>query len=227
MVITCRIFYFNDILFLQKTKMTIFLILTLLIIVAISYYLMPSIKNRLILFTYLIIVTPIGYILKGSFESFTFNEENNKIIEDIIISKENIDKLDPNRLILYLESKLNKNPKDLQGWLILARTCSLSGYLQKADLYFKKGLNFFPYDEDLLFEYSLLKKNTNQFKSALEILSKLKVISPTNIFARELIIDILITINNKRLAQKEWNEMVKSKYFDNNKLLEIRDKFEL
>jgi len=207
--------------------MTIFLILTLLIIIAISYYLMPSIKNRLILFTCLIILTPIGYILKGSFESFTFNEENNKIIEDIIISKENIDKLDPNRLILYLESKLNKNPKDLQGWLILARTCSLSGYLQKADLYFKKGLNFFPYDEDLLFEYSLLKKNTNQFKSALEILSKLKVISPTNIFARELIIDILITINNKQLAQKEWNEMVKSKNFDNNKLLEIRDKFEL
>lgn len=207
--------------------MTIFLILTLLIIIAISYYLMPSIKNRLILFTCLIILTPIGYILKGSFESFTFNEENNKIIEDIIISKENIDELDPNRLILYLESKLNKNPKDLQGWLILARTCSLSGYLQKADLYFKKGLNFFPYDEDLLFEYSLLKKNTNQFKSALEILSKLKVISPTNIFARELIIDILITINNKQLAQKEWNEMVKSKNFDNNKLFEIRDKFEL
>ena len=207
--------------------MTIFLILTLLIIIAISYYLMPSIKNRLILFTCLIILTPIGYILKGSFESFTFNEENKKIIEDIIISKENIDELDPNRLILYLESKLNENPKDLQGWLILARTCSLSGYLQKADLYFKKGLNFFPYDEDLLFEYSLLKKNTNQFKSALEILSKLKVISPTNIFARELIIDILITINNKQLAQKEWNEMVKSKNFDNNKLLEIRAKFEL
>ena len=207
--------------------MTIFLILTLLIIIAISYYLMQSIKNRLILFTSLIILTPIGYILKGSFESFTFNEENNKIIEDIIISKENVDELDPNRLILYLESKLNKNPKDLQGWLILVRTCSLSGYLQKADLYFKKGLNFFPYDEDLLFEYSLLKKNTNQFKSALEILSKLKVISPTNIFARELIIDILITINNKQLAQKEWNEMVKSKNFDNNKLFEIKDKFEL
>ena len=207
--------------------MTIFLILTLLIIIAISYYLMPSIKNKLILFTSLIIVTPIGYILKGSFESFTFNEENNKIIEDIIISKENIDELDPNRLILYLESKLKKNPKDLQGWLILARTCSLSGYLQKADLYFKKGLKFFPYDENLLFEYSLLKKNTNQFKGALEILSKLKVISPTNIFARELIIDIFITINNKQLAQKEWDEMVKSKKFDNNKLIEIRDKFEL
>ena len=207
--------------------MTIFLILTLLIIIAISYYLMPSIKNRLILFTSLIIVTPIGYILKGSFESFTFNEENNKIIEDIIISKENIDELDPNRLILYLESKLKKNPKDLEGWLILARTCSLSGYLQKADLYFKKGLKYFPYDENLLFEYSLLKKNTNQFKSALEILSKLKVISPTNIFARELIIDIFITINNKQLAQKEWDEMVKSKKFDNNKLIEIRDKFEL
>lgn len=207
--------------------MTIFLILILLTIIAISYYLMPSTKSRLTLFISLIVVTSIGYMLKGSFESFTFNEENNKIIEDIFASKEKIDELDPDRLILYLENKLNKNPKDLQGWLILARTCSLSGYLQKADLYFEKGLELFPYDESLLLEYSLLKKNTNQFKSALEILSKLKVISPTNIFARELIIDILITINNKQLAQKEWNEMMKSKNFDNNKLIEIRDKFEL
>ena len=207
--------------------MTIFSILILLIIIAISCYLMPSIKSRLILFMSLIIVTPIGYMHKGSFESFTFNEENNKIIEDIIISKEKIDELDPNRLILYLENKLNKNPKDLQGWLILARTCRLSGYLQKADLYFKKGLDFFPYNENLLLEYSLLKKSTNQFKSALEILSKLKAVSPTNIFARELIIDILITINNKQLAQKEWNEMMKSKSFDDNKLIEIKDKFQL
>ncbi len=207
--------------------MTIFSILILLIIIAISCYLMPSTKSRIILFMFLITVTPVFYMLKGSFESFTFNEENNKIIEDIVVSEEKIDELDPNRLILYLENKLNKNPKDLQGWLILARTCRLSGYLQKADLYFKKGLEFFPYDEILLLEYSLLKKNINQFKSALEILSKLKAISPTNIFARELIIDILITINKKELAQKEWNEMVKSKNFDNNKLIEIRDKFRL
>ena len=123
--------------------MTIFSILILLIIIAISCYLMPSTKSRIILSLFLIIVTPVFYMLKGSFESFTFNEENNKIIEDIIVSKEKIDELDPNRLILYLENKLNKNPKDLQGWLILARTCSLSGYLQKADLYFKRVLNFF------------------------------------------------------------------------------------
>lgn len=207
--------------------MTIFLILTLLTIIAISYYLMPNIKSKLILFISLIIVTTIGYNIKGSFESFTFNEENNKIIENIIISKETIDELDPNRLIIYLENKLNKNPEDLQGWLILARTCNLSGYLQKADLYFKKGLEFFPYDETLLLEYSLLKKKTNQFKSALETLLKLKVIAPKNFFVRELIIDILMTIQNKNLAQKEWNEMMKSKNFDNNKLMEIRDKFEL
>ena len=207
--------------------MTIFLILTLLTIIAISYYLMPNIKSKLILFISLIIVTTIGYNIKGSFESFTFNEENNKIIENIIISKETIDELDPNRLIIYLENKLNKNPKDLQGWLILARTCNLSGYLQKADLYFKKGLEFFPYDETLLLEYSLLKKKTNQFKSALETLLKLKVIAPKNFFVRELIIDILMTIQNKNLAQKEWNEMMKSKNFDNNKLMQIRDKFEL
>ena len=207
--------------------MTIFLILILLIITAISYYLMPKLKSRLILFLVLIVVTPIGYKLKGSFESFSFNEENNKIIEEIITSKEKIDELEPERLIIYLEDKLNKNPKDLQGWLILARTCSLTGYLQKADLYFKKGLEFFPYEENLLLEYSLLKKNNKQFKSALEILSKLKIISPENILVRELIIDILITLKNKQLAKKEWNEMIKNKNFDENKLIEIRDKFKL
>ena len=71
--------------------MTIFLILILLTIIAISYYLMPSMKSKLTLFTSLIIVTFIGYMLKGSFESFTFDEENNKIIENIIISKEKIE----------------------------------------------------------------------------------------------------------------------------------------
>ena len=73
----------------------------------------------------------------------------------------------------------------------------------------------------------MLKKNTNQFKSALEILSKLKIISPENIFARELIIDILIILEKRQLAQKEWSEMMKSKSFDKNKLIEIKDKYEL
>ena len=180
--------------------MTIFLILTLLIIIAISYYLMPSIKNKLILFTSLIIVTPIGYILKGSFESFTFNEENNKIIEDIIISKENIDELDPNRLILYLESKLNKNPKDLQGWLILARTCVISGHYQKADMHYKSALKNFPENENLLLEYSILKKNTKQTKSALNYLMKLKNFYPNNLKGRELIIEILFENSNGVMA---------------------------
>ena len=121
MVITCRIFYFNDILFLQKTEMTIFSILILLIIIAISCYLMPSTKSRLTVFISLIIVTFIGYMLKGNFESFTFNEENNKIIEDIFASKEKIDELDPDRLILYLENKLNKNPKDANRIVHLKR----------------------------------------------------------------------------------------------------------
>jgi len=207
--------------------MIIFLILIFITISTISYYLMPKQKSRSIIFLTLIIGTTIGYKLKGNFKSFRFNEENNKIIEDILISKEKVDELEPDRLILYLENKLNENPKDLQGWLILARTCNLTGYLQKADLYFKKGLKFYPNDEDLLFEYSLLKKNTNQFKSALKILSKLKIVSPENIFARELIIDIFITLKNKQLAQKEWNEMMKSKRFDENKLIELKKKYEL
>ena len=103
----------------------------------------------------------------------------------------------------------------------MARTCSVSGYLQKADLYFKKGLDIFPTDENLLFDYALLKKNVNNFKSALEILYKLKVIYPNNIKARELILDILVTMNSSDRA-KELNDMMKIKGFNKNKILEFK-----
>ncbi len=168
-----------------------------------------------------------AYLLKGNLESFFFVEKNEEIIENIIVSESNFEKLDPKRLIFYLENKLKNNPNDLKGWLLLARTCNLTGYLQKADLYFKKGLKYFPYNENLLFEYALLKKNSNQLKSSLEILQQLKLISPENISIREIIIDIYIALKNKELARREIESIKRIKGVDLEEVLNIINKYNL
>ena len=62
---------------------------------------------------------------------------------------------------------------------------------------------------------------------ALEILYKLKVIYPNNIKARELILDILVTMNSSDRAKKELNDMMKIKGFNKNKILEFKKKYNL
>ena len=54
----------------------------------------------------------------------------------------------PTTLITFLEKKLEKEPNDLQGWLILSRTCVLSGHYQKADKYYQIALELFPNNEN-------------------------------------------------------------------------------
>ena len=79
---------------------------------------------------------------------------------------------------LCFEKKLKKEPNDLQGWLILSRTCVLSGHYQKADKYYKNALELFPKNENILLEIALLKKKTNQTESAEKYLNKLEAMLP-------------------------------------------------
>ncbi len=207
--------------------MIIFTITVFALIFIISFYLVKELKKRILLSIFLISSSTVAYLLKGNLESFFFVEKNEEIIENIIVSESNFEKLDPKRLIFYLENKLKNNPNDLKGWLLLARTCNLTGYLQKADLYFKKGLKYFPYNENLLFEYALLKKNSNQLKSSLEILQQLKLISPENISIREIIIDVYITLKNKELARREIESIKRIKGVDLEEVLNIINKYNL
>ncbi len=207
--------------------MIIFTITVFALIFIISFYLVKELKKRILLSIFLISSSTVAYLLKGNLESFFFVEKNEEIIENIIVSESNFEKLDPKRLIFYLENKLKNNPNDLKGWLLLARTCNLTGYLQKADLYFKKGLKYFPYNENLLFEYALLKKNSNQLKSSLEILQQLKLISPENISIREIIIDIYIALKNKELARREIESIKRIKGVDLEEVLNIINKYNL
>ena len=89
--------------------------------------------------------------MKGSPKIFNYQE---------ILEKElkNSKDIDPQKLIIFLEGKLKKNPQDPEGWMILARTCLLAGYLQKADLYYSKAIKIFPNDKKIIEEYKLFKK---------------------------------------------------------------------
>jgi len=207
--------------------MVIFTLTIIIVIFLISVYLTEGKKNRIITFSFLFSGASIIYFFKGHSESFLFYEKNEIIVEDIVNSNDGLENLDPNRLIIYLEEKLKQNPKDREGWLVLARACSISGYLQKADLYFKKGLKEFPLDKNLLFEYAILKKNTDQFKSSLKLLTKLKLRYPNDLKSRELIIDIFSYLGNKELARKEFKDLKNIKNIEQDFLKKLNDKYEL
>ena len=89
-----------------------------------------------------------------------------------------------------------------------------SGYYQKADLHYKTALKVFPYNENLLLEYSILQKNANQTNSAIQQLLTLKERFPYNIKARELLIDIFIKKTDLFNAETEINELLKLKEND-------------
>ncbi len=201
-----------------------------IIIVSCTLYLnkFKKISFRFFL-TILIITFPTTFIYfkKGNIESYSFKDKIDKIIEDGSKNPEKFKEISPEFLVLYLEEKLKKKPKDLQGWLILARTCALSGYYQKADKYYKNALKNFPLNEDILLEYAILKKNLNQTNSAKNYLYKLKSLSPNNFKAREVLIEILMNSFLHIEAEKELNELFDLKNYDEEYIRKIKKKFKL
>ena len=133
-----------------------------LIIITLSVLYLNKFKKKtlgfFLVFLLITIPTTIIYFSKGNFESFFFEEKINKLVREGINDPENFKRISPQVLIIFLEKKLKKEPKDLQGWLILSRTCELSGHYQKADKYYKNALQLFPTNENILLEIALLKK---------------------------------------------------------------------
>ena len=182
-------------------------------------------KKSLLLFLFFSISTLSIYLFEGNFESYFFEKKLNKELEIAMLDPEKFKQINPNKLIMFLEKKLKKEPEDIEGWLILARTCIFTGYYQKADAYYKKALTYFPNNENVLIEYSILKKNTNQTKSAKELLNTLKELFPENVKGRELLIEILISNLNYKLAKKEIEELKQLKKDDIKYIEEIKEKF--
>ena len=132
-------------------------------------------KNFFLIFLSISSSALLIYFFKGSKEAFFFenlvNEEINKLADD----PKSLSEINPQKIIFFLESKLEKNPLDLEGWKLLARTCFMTGYPQKAEVHYTKALKYFPLDESLIYEYAVLKKNTDKFQGALKLLKKVDV----------------------------------------------------
>ena len=167
------------------------------------------------------------YVTKGNIQTFTYDQKLNSYIESLLNNPDGIEEIDPQLMISFLEKKLRKKPKDIDGWLILARTCVISGHYQKADMHYKSALKIFPQNENLLLEYSILKKNTKQTKSALNYLMKLKNFYPNNLKGRELIIEILFENSNEIIALKEIKELLNLRKNDSEYIKKIKEKYNL
>ena len=180
-----------------------------------------------LVFLLITIPTTIIYFSKGNLETFFFEKKINKIVQDGINDPENFKSISPQVLIIFLEKKLKKEPNDLQGWLILSRTCVLSGHYQKADKYYKNALELFPKNENILLEIALLKKKTNQTESAEKYLKILKNLYPSNIKARELLIEIFTNNYMQMKAINEYKELTIIKKGEKEYLESIKKKYNL
>ena len=196
--------------------MIFFYIITFVSIFLCSFYLCKPRNNKKLFFGIFFSIATISsliYFFKGSPESIKFKKSLHEEISRIISEKDSGD-LDPSKIVLYLEQELKKNPNDLEGWLILARTCMFLGHIQKADLYYKSALKFFPESEIILYEYSLLKKNYNQIESAIRLLSVLKKINPENIDARKSLVELFILTKDKNKIMNELDFIKKNSKVD-------------
>ena len=179
------------------------------------------------IFLLIVIPTTVIYLSKGNLETYFFEEKINKIVQEGINDPKKFKNISPQVLITFLEKKLKKDPNDLQGWLILSRTCVLSGHYQKADKYYQTALEFFPKDESILLEIALLKKNTNQTESAEKYLNKVKNLYPSNLKAREILIEIFTNNFFQMKAREEFKELIILKKGDKEYLESIKKKYNL
>ena len=104
---------------------------------------------------------------------------------------------DPRKLVIFLETKLAKDPYDLEGWLILARTCLITGHIQKAELYYSKARKYYPNNRDLLFETAMLKSNIGQIDKSINLLLKAHDLDNKSLKIKEELIKAYILLEKK------------------------------
>jgi len=193
-----------------------FFLISVLLCLSFNLYIFKNNKKKKIVGLFLTIsILFLTYNYKGNIRIFDYSKS---LETDLINSSE----LDPVKLILFLEKKLAENPEDFEGWKILARSCMLAGYAQKANKYYLKALELVPENRELLSEYAFFKKNNNEFSESIIISEKINVIYPEDIdnliFLTQLYSD---TKNTKRF--KELIEKLKSNNIDSQIIEELID----
>jgi len=122
--------------------------------------------------------------------------------------------IEPKQIIYFLENKLKKKPDDLDGWMLLARTCFLSGHIQKADLYYNKAIKYFPENVSVLYELAMLRKNSNQLLSASDVLEKIYDIDPAHLSSIKLHLNILKSLKNKKTLSEKIKKLKNNRSLD-------------
>ena len=210
--------------------MTLFLIITFFIILIISVYLLNP-KNEkkkfFFLLSFIFSFSFTTYFFVGNINSFFFENEIEDEIEYLIKNPDQLSQTDPQKIIFYLESKLRDNPNDLEGWQLLARTCLITGHTQKAELHYTNALRYFPLNDSILFEYAVLKKNTNQIKSALKLLNKVDLSTTKSINLISFFFDLLMTTKNSNILSKKMNIFFLNENFNLKTKKKIEKKYNL
>ncbi len=193
---------------------SLLLISTLLVI----FLLRSSIFNKKVLIISIstFILTATIYIFKSDLKSFTYMNDLKKNIEQG-------NDINPNEVIVFLERKLDENPKDIDAWLVLARTCLVTGHIQKSELYYFKALKYFPENQDLLLETAILKKSNFDFENAIQYVNKLLSLYPENIPAKMLYIELMLHTGELKKANRSLNELSNETDLDSSWLKKLND----
>lgn len=176
-------------------------------------------KKKILFSIFIFSITILTYITNSNLEVFSYK----KNLENDLYSEK---KINPEKLILFLEIQLKENPNDLEGWKILTKTCFLSGYIQKADIYYKQSLKFFPNNLDLLLEYAELKANVSQLSNAISIREKIKELDNSNIENIISLIKLYVDVGKSNEAKDEI-EFLKNKKIDESIINELSSKINI
>lgn len=173
-------------------KVFFFFSLILIIIFFLSYVINPKLYPKKF-FISLTILLSFGLGAYVSFGDYKFVNIIDVLYDDLKKDQTN----DPRKLVIFLETKLAKDPYDIEGWLILARTCLITGHIQKAELYYSKARKYFPTNSDLLFETALLKINIGQIDKSLKFLIEAHELNSKSIKIKEQLIKTYLKLGKK------------------------------
>lgn len=173
-------------------KVFFFFSLILIIIFFLSYVINPKLYPKKFLIS-LTILLSFGLGTYVSFGDYKFVNIIDVLYDDLKKDQTN----DPRKLVIFLETKLAKDPYDIEGWLILARTCLVTGHIQKAELYYSKARKYFPTNSDLLFETALLKINIGQIDKSLKFLIEAHELNSKSIKIKEQLIKTYLKLGKK------------------------------
>ena len=203
--------------------LTFLWIALVILLVSIFFLFKFSVKKWSFVFylTYILISSGVLYFLKGNLDTFSYDNKLNKEVKQMLSDPEKFSNIEPKKIIYYLENKLRKRPDDIDGWMLLARTCFLSGHIQKADLYYNKAIKYFPNNVSVLYELAMLRKNTNQLLSASDVLEKIYKINSVHLSSIKLHLNILKSLKNKENLSEKIKKLKNNKNLDKIWLKEV------